>query len=204
MVEGVEDVLFLPGGGFCDRLWVSGGNSIGHHFCGRECVEGAGGAHGFVAEHLHDEGQGNTVCVEVHRAGLAYQVAVDPFGHGCATGGRGGRGLFEDPGDGIGGQGCGLPAVAAVEQGRVRLPFLVGVELAAAESLIGLYKTEALRPDSPIRSGPLKGAADVEYATTSWVHWYNTERIHTKAGNTAPIKAENQYHQNDAGHRAAA
>ncbi len=67
---------------------------------------------------------------------------------------------------------------------------------AAAESLIGLYKTEALRQDSPFRTGPLSGVADVEYATAGWVHWYNTERIHTKAGNTAPIKAENQYYQN--------
>ena len=75
---------------------------------------------------------------------------------------------------------------------------------AAAESLIGLYKTEAIRPDSPFRTGPLNDASDVEYVTASWVHWYNAERIHTKAGNMAPIKAENQYYQNSAQHRAAA
>ena len=75
---------------------------------------------------------------------------------------------------------------------------------AAAESLIGLYKTEATRPDSPFRTGPLNDASDVEYVTASWVHWYNAERIHTKAGNMAPIKAENQYYQNSAQHRAAA
>lgn len=75
---------------------------------------------------------------------------------------------------------------------------------AAAESLIGLYKTEAIRPDSPFRTGPLNDASDVEHVTASWVHWYNNERIHTKAGNMAPTKAENQYHQNSAQLRAAA
>lgn len=75
---------------------------------------------------------------------------------------------------------------------------------ACAESLIGLYKTEALRQDSPFRTGPLSSVADVEYTTAGWVHWYNTERIHTKAGNTAPIKAENQYYQNNTEHPVAA
>lgn len=75
---------------------------------------------------------------------------------------------------------------------------------ACAESLIGLYKTEALRADSPFRTGPLTGLGDAQYVTAAWVHWYNNERIHTKAGNTTPIKAENQYHQNGARPRAAA
>ena len=75
---------------------------------------------------------------------------------------------------------------------------------AAAESLIGLYKNEALRPDSPFRDGALDNAGDVEYVTATWVHWYNTERIHAKAGNMSPIKAEKQYYQNSAQNRAAA
>lgn len=41
---------------------------------------------------------------------------------------------------------------------------------------IGLYKTEAVRDDSPFRRGPLRRLADVELLIADWVHWYNTER----------------------------
>jgi len=45
---------------------------------------------------------------------------------------------------------------------------------ALAETTIGLYKTEAVRGDSPFRRGPLNRLADIELLTAEWVHWYNT------------------------------
>ena len=40
---------------------------------------------------------------------------------------------------------------------------------AAAETVMGLYKNEAIRPDSPFRTGPLHGQADVEKITLDYV-----------------------------------
>lgn len=41
---------------------------------------------------------------------------------------------------------------------------------ALAETTIGLYKTEAVRADSPFRRGPLDRLGDVEMLTADWVH----------------------------------
>lgn len=46
-----------------------------------------------------------------------------------------------------------------------------------AETTIGLYKTEAIRNDSPFRHGQLRRLADVEALTAEWVHCYNTSRL---------------------------
>ncbi|MSS84325.1 hypothetical protein FYJ24_06015 [Actinomycetaceae bacterium WB03_NA08] len=40
---------------------------------------------------------------------------------------------------------------------------------AAAESVIGLFKNEAVRSDSPFRAGPLHGLREVETLTLEWV-----------------------------------
>ena len=40
---------------------------------------------------------------------------------------------------------------------------------ALAETTIGLYKTEAIRDDSPFRRGPLSRLTDVELLTAEWV-----------------------------------
>jgi putative transposase len=61
---------------------------------------------------------------------------------------------------------------------------------AQAESLIGLYKTECTRPDGPWRS-----ADDLELATLSWVHWFNTTRLHSALGHKPPIEAEQEYYR---------
>jgi putative transposase len=65
---------------------------------------------------------------------------------------------------------------------------------ALAESVIGLYKTECVRRDGPIRS-----VEDLELATASWVHWFNTQRLHSKIGNVPPVEYEHHYyaHQPD-------
>jgi transposase InsO family protein len=43
---------------------------------------------------------------------------------------------------------------------------------ALAETTIGLYTTECLRDNSPFRHSPLATLADLEEATSAWVHWY--------------------------------
>ena len=57
------------------------------------------------------------------------------------------------------------------------------------ESIIGLYKTECIRP-GPFVRGPLKTVSDVEYATMAWVDWYNTRRLHSSLGNVPPAEFE--------------
>jgi putative transposase len=54
---------------------------------------------------------------------------------------------------------------------------------ALAESVIGLFKTEAIRP-----SGPWRCLEDVEYATLEWVAWFNTCRLLEPLGYPPPAK----------------
>ena len=64
---------------------------------------------------------------------------------------------------------------------------------AMAESVIGLYKTECVR-----RDGPFKTVDDLELATLGWVHWFNTNRLHSALGYHSPIEHEQAYdRQND-------
>jgi transposase InsO family protein len=61
---------------------------------------------------------------------------------------------------------------------------------ALAETTIGLYKTECVRDGSPFRRGPLATLADLEAATSAWVHWYNTARLMHRLGRRPPVEAE--------------
>lgn len=61
---------------------------------------------------------------------------------------------------------------------------------ALAESTIGLFKTEAIRDDSPFRTGPLKSIDDVEWVTLSWVDWFNSSRLHTALRDVPPDEFE--------------
>jgi transposase InsO family protein len=65
---------------------------------------------------------------------------------------------------------------------------------ALAETTIGLYKTECVRDGSPFRNGPLRTLADIEDATSAWVHWYNTHRLMHRLGRRQPAEAEAEYH----------
>ena len=49
------------------------------------------------------------------------------------------------------------------------------------ESVIGLFKTECIAT-TVFHDGPYKTLADVEYATASWVDWYNHRRLHGSLG----------------------
>jgi putative transposase len=61
---------------------------------------------------------------------------------------------------------------------------------ALAESVIGLYKTECVRP-----SGPFRSVDDLELATCSWVDWFNTVRLHSAIGYVPPVEHEAAYYR---------
>ena len=61
---------------------------------------------------------------------------------------------------------------------------------ALAETVNGLYKTELIRgPDQ----GPWRRVEDVELATLGWVHWHNTERLHSYLADVPPAEFEAAY-----------
>jgi len=61
---------------------------------------------------------------------------------------------------------------------------------AMAESVIGLYKTECVRHDGPFRT-----VDDLELATLSWVHWFNTARLHSALNYATPVEFEDAYYR---------
>jgi putative transposase len=56
---------------------------------------------------------------------------------------------------------------------------------ALAESTIGLYKTELIKP-----RGPWKSLDQVELATLEWVDWYNHTRLHGACDKLPPVEYE--------------
>ena len=52
---------------------------------------------------------------------------------------------------------------------------------ALMESIIGLFKTEAITT-TVFHHGPYKTIADIEYTTAGWVDWYNHRRLHSTLG----------------------
>ena len=56
---------------------------------------------------------------------------------------------------------------------------------AMAESQIGAYKTELIRPE-----GPWRDVEHVELETLNWVHWFNHERTHESVDDLTPIEVE--------------
>jgi putative transposase len=62
---------------------------------------------------------------------------------------------------------------------------------ALMESTIGLYKTELIDRHRPTWTGP----SEVEAETAGWVHWFNTDRLHSSINYHPPITYEQQYRQ---------
>jgi len=56
---------------------------------------------------------------------------------------------------------------------------------ALAESQIGAYKAELIRPE-----GPWRDVDHVEFETLEWVDWFNTERPHESIDDLTPVQAE--------------
>ncbi len=60
---------------------------------------------------------------------------------------------------------------------------------AMAESIIGLFKAEVIRP-----KGPWRGLEAVEYATLEWVDWFNNRRLLGPIGDIPPVEFETAYY----------
>jgi transposase InsO family protein len=65
---------------------------------------------------------------------------------------------------------------------------------ALMESIIGLFKTECINT-TVFHDGPAKTPADVEFATASWVDWYNHRRLHGSLGMISPEQYEQAHYQ---------
>jgi putative transposase len=61
---------------------------------------------------------------------------------------------------------------------------------ALAETIIGLYKTEVIR-----RRGPWRHIDAVEFATLSWVDWFNNRRLLEPLGYLPPAEFEAAYYR---------
>jgi putative transposase len=61
---------------------------------------------------------------------------------------------------------------------------------AMAESIIGLFKTEVIH-----RKGPWRHLEAVEFATLSWVDWFNTRRLLEPIGYVPPAEYEVRYYE---------
>jgi len=61
---------------------------------------------------------------------------------------------------------------------------------ALAETINGLYKTEVIHPN-----GPWRNLDEVEFATLTWVDWFNERRLLEPIGNIPPAEFEAMYFQ---------
>jgi putative transposase len=59
---------------------------------------------------------------------------------------------------------------------------------ALAETVNGLYKAELIN-----RRGPWRSVEQVEFETATWVHWWNTQRLHSACGDVPPAEYEAAY-----------
>jgi putative transposase len=61
---------------------------------------------------------------------------------------------------------------------------------ALAESTIGLFKTELIRP-----RGPWRTVEQVEIATLEYVDWFNHRRLHSAAADLPPAELETAHYR---------
>jgi putative transposase len=64
---------------------------------------------------------------------------------------------------------------------------------ALMETIIGLYKTEAIGTGL-FHDKPLRTLADVEHTTLGWVEWYNTRRLHSALDYATPAEREARHY----------
>ena len=60
---------------------------------------------------------------------------------------------------------------------------------ALAETIIGLYKIELIKPGKPWRN-----VDEVEYETARWVNWFNHQRLYEYCGDIPPVECEANYY----------
>ena len=70
---------------------------------------------------------------------------------------------------------------------------------ALAESVIGLFKTELIKP-----RGPWRTAGQVEIATLEYVDWFNHRRLYEACGHIPPAELETAYYRQNSGLAEAA
>jgi len=63
---------------------------------------------------------------------------------------------------------------------------------ALAETTIGLFITEVMAKNNPIRQESFKTITDEDYANKGWVNWYNL-RLHTLKRSVPPVEFEANY-----------
>ena len=63
---------------------------------------------------------------------------------------------------------------------------------ALAESVIGLFKTELIKP-----RGPWRTAEQVEIATLEYTDWFNHRRLYQACGDIPPAELEAAYYSQD-------
>jgi putative transposase len=63
-------------------------------------------------------------------------------------------------------------------------------DTALAESFNGLYKTELIH-----RRGPWRNVEHVEWATLTYIDWFNNRRIHNEIGKVPPAELEESYYR---------
>lgn len=61
---------------------------------------------------------------------------------------------------------------------------------ALAETTIGLFKTELIKPRAPWRT-----VEQVEIATLEYVDWFNHRRLHTTCGDIPPVELEHAHYR---------
>lgn len=61
-----------------------------------------------------------------------------------------------------------------------------------AESVIGLFKTELIKP-----RGPWRTAGQVEIATLEYVDWFNHRRLYEACGDIPPAELEAAYYSHN-------
>jgi putative transposase len=59
---------------------------------------------------------------------------------------------------------------------------------AFAETVNGLHKAELIA-----RQGPERSVEDAELASSRWVHWRSTDRLHSACGHVPPAAYEAAY-----------
>jgi putative transposase len=65
---------------------------------------------------------------------------------------------------------------------------------ALAESVIGLFKTELIKPH-----GPWRTAEQIELATLDYVDWFNQRRLFEACGDIPPAELEQHYYRQNSG-----
>lgn len=66
---------------------------------------------------------------------------------------------------------------------------------ALIDPTIRLVKTEVIEYERPVQ----EGRRQVERATTSWVHWYNTECLHSGIEDIPPVEHDEFYYDRTEG-----